>query len=202
MSDLPKESTDFLQDPDVQDMLAVQSGDSPAFNHIMTRNYKRLHHFAYRFLGSRQHMAEDIVQGVFLKLYEMAPRYVPKARLSTLLFGMTRNACLNVLRQKETVSLDQANEDGQEWMHETIESSYLSSSGHMIVEEKEKAVRDAIESLPENQKSALILKVYHDLSYEEIAQTIGVSVSAVKSLLVRAKEGLAIALRGYLQDEK
>lgn len=191
----------FLDDPDVVDMLRVKLGESPVFENILERNYQRIFHFAYRYLGSQHAFAEDITQDVFIKLYEIAPRYTPKAKLSTLLFQMTRNACLNQLRQRKPLSIDarMQTEDGT-MSFDVQDPNQTNQDEQMIREEKQQKVRDAIDSLPEHQKAAILLRQYQDLSYEEIAQSIGVSPKAVKSLLNRAKENLSIILKKFLDE--
>ncbi len=179
----------FCDDPDVVDMLRVKSGESPAFEKILERNFQKMFQFAYRYLNGQRELAEDVTQDVFIKLYEMAPRYEPKAKVSTLLFQMTRNACLNQLRQKTPVSLDAVVD---------VSDGKIQHDQSMLQDEQAQAVREAIDRLPENQRTAILLRQYENLSYEEIAASLGVSDKAVKSLLNRAKENLAIDLKKYI----
>lgn len=129
---------------------------------------------------------------MFLSLYRLAPRYQPKAKITTLLFQMARNACLNYLRHKPSVSLD------------APEAPILRAPNDMIKEmmddEQVEYIRAAIHDLPDAQKTAILLSEYELMSYDEIAHTMGTTVSAVKSLIHRGKEGLMKRLSKFVRE--
>jgi RNA polymerase sigma-70 factor (ECF subfamily) len=144
--------------------------------------------------------AEDIAQQVFLRIWRNAKRYQPDAKFTTYLFTITRNLVFNETRRrsrKKEFSLD-----------EREESANLSIEGdparqpdaELLQAELQRAVDDAIASLPETQRMAVVLRRYEQLSYEEIAEVLELSVSAVKSLLFRARSALRESLARFLAD--
>lgn len=185
-------SKQFLDDPDVLLMLKVKQGDSRVFDEILTRHHDRIYQFCYRYLNANASLAEDITQEVFLSLYQLVPRYEPKAKLTTLLFQMARNACLNSLRRKPTISLDAS--------ESMVIESDVNVFEEIVTDEMAQQVRRAINELPENQRTAILLSRFELMGYEEIAKTMGTTVSAVKSLLNRAKVELEVKLRKYLNE--
>jgi RNA polymerase sigma-70 factor (ECF subfamily) len=193
-----KESTQniFENDPDVQLMLSFQQGDKASFESLMRKYYPRLLNFIYRFLGD-QALAEDIAQETFIKVYQNAGRYKPQSKFSTWLYTIAKNLSLNELRKRKQIafSLNETFTDGDEEVINRIEDeAAVYPVEKLISEEKSEAVKKAIDELPENQRMAIILLRYENFSYEEIAKTMGASVSAVKSLLSRAKETLRVKL--------
>lgn len=199
MSDLNQPSEMYLSDPDVQLMLAFGQGDKAAFEKLMVQYYPRVLNFIYRYLGSRE-IAEDLTQDVFVKVYKSASMYNPQAKFQTWLLTIARNISLNELRRlkKPMVSLDETvvGEEGD--MTRQIEDSSATATDQEILQkEKGAAVKKAIFELPEQQRMAVILRRYHEMSYEEIAKTMNTTVKAVKSLLNRAKENLRQKLSGW-----
>ncbi len=169
----------------------VARGEAPALAELIRRHQTRLYHLSYRLLRDPLE-AEDALQEVFLKVYEHAGGFEPKGTVSAWLHRITANHCLNRLRQKRP----------QESLDEE-DAPPLASSGATpleALEERELAVRleELLAALPENQRRALILKRFGGLSYEEIAELLGLSASAVDGLLKRARQFLKKALRDYL----
>lgn len=168
----------------------------------MHKYYPRLINFIYRYLGSRE-AAEDLTQEVFIRVYKSASSYRPQSKFQTWIFTIARNLSLNELRRHKhkTVSLDEtfSSNDG-EMKRQVEDSSTARSDQEMLSRERSAAVRAAINGLSENQRVAVLLRRYEQFSYEEIAQTMGVSVKAVKSLLNRAKEGLKIKLAKWTKN--
>jgi len=196
----PNDSNPYLSDPDVLLMLDFQKGNRASFENLMHKHYKRILNFIYRFTGIRE-TAEDLTQEVFIKVYNSGPTYRPKAKFQTWIFTIAKNISLNELRRfkNKPVSLDGTweTEDGE--MAPQVEDTRAPSPDQEIIQdEKAVIVKAAIDALPENQRMAVILRRYEDLSYEEIAKTMGCSVKAVKSLLNRAKENLRNKLAGFI----
>jgi RNA polymerase sigma-70 factor (ECF subfamily) len=193
----PSKPNPYLTDPDVILMMDFKSGNKKAFEVLMERNYKRIFSFIARML-SNESVAEDLTQEVFIKIHNMASAYQPKAKLSTLLFQMARNAALNELRKQKPLSLDQVMEGEENTTSMQIEDAQTEdSSKRLEQEELAQQVRLAIDALPESQRTAVLLHRYEEMSYEEIAETMKTSPKAVKSLLNRAKENLKEALKYY-----
>lgn len=179
-------------------MLDFQKGNPASFEFLMHKYYKRIFNFVYRFVGSRE-AAEDLTQEVFLKVYKAAPGYQPQSKFQTWAYTIARNLSLNELRRagRKNISLDETvNFKDGETSRQVEDPSVVHPAQTMEAEETRRMVQEAIASLPENQRMAVILRRYENMSYEEIAQTIGMSVEAVKSLLNRAKENLKDRLTG------
>ncbi len=198
MNDIPsKHSSDpYLSDPDVVLMLEFQNGSAKSFEALLIKYYPRVLNFIARF-GIDPHAAEDLTQEVFLKVYNYAPQYRPRAKFQTWLLTMVRNAALNAIRdqRKNAFSLDEERDTEEGTIgHQTAHPDQRNAREELIDRERAKAIQEAIDALPENQRWAVLLKRYEHMSYEEIAQTMNCSQKAVKSLLNRAKESLAVSL--------
>ncbi len=188
----------YDDDPDVQRMLAFQKGDKAAFEALLKAYFPRILNFIHRFVRDRQ-QAEDLTQDVFIKVYHASDRYRPEARFRTWLYTIARRTSLNAIRRNKiaaALSLDalRSSEKGDMPVQVEDKAAERPDEG-LLRHERTARVRRAIEALPLNQREAVILRRYEELSYEEIAQTMGISLSAVKSLLNRAKENLKEALR-------
>lgn len=193
----------YLIDPDVALMLAFQKGDKAAFEKLMGKHYKRVFNIAYRFLSNRE-AADDLAQEVFLKVYKAASSYKPQAKFQTWLYQITKNVCLNELRKHrgQTVSLDEtfAGDEG-ELTRQIADRHAVNPLENLEAQDIALIVKEAIETLPDNQRMAVILRRFENLSYEDIAKTMDCSLEAVKSLLSRAKENLKKKL-AHLSDLK
>ena len=200
MSD-PGSKEKFLDDPDVRLMLDFCAGNKQAFEQLMTKHYTHILNFIYKH-GIGREASEDLTQEVFIRVYQCAATYKAQAKFLTWLFTIARNISLNELRRlrKKTVSLDEpVTEDGS-LLSEVVEDKKIQAPGNALMEEERSvSILKAIHELPENQKTAVILRRYEDLSYDEIAQTMGLSVKAIKSLLNRAKENLRDKLAHLLE---
>ena len=190
-------------DPDAQLMLRFSRGDEPCFIELVKTHKQRVFAFAYRFLGNAAD-AEDAAQEVFIKVYNARDKYVVKAKFTTWLFVITRNTCMNYLNKRSKsgmfVSLD--DEQGEREDAPALQVADAKDPPpieSLLYDERTAAVKYALDSLPENQKTAVLLSRYEELSYEAIAEVMGCSVKAVKSLLHRAKTGLKEKLAGFLK---
>ena len=167
-------------------------GDEAALAELIRRHQARVYHIAYRLLKDPLG-AEDAVQEVFLKVFEHAHRFEPKAAVSAWLNRITANHCLNLLRQRHPQeSLDQEDAplvaDTGATPLEALEEQDLS-----------RRLEEALQLLPENQRRALMLKRVAGLSYQEIAQEMGLTPPAVDGLLKRGRQFLKKALKDYLE---
>ncbi|MBF0504151.1 MAG: sigma-70 family RNA polymerase sigma factor [Candidatus Omnitrophica bacterium] len=191
-----KKPEDYTTDPDVVLMLEFQNGNPRSFEVLMRKYYPRVLNFLYRY-GLNRHAAEDLTQEIFLKIHQMGANYRPQAKFQTFLYTIVRNSALNAIRneRKYAVSLDEEieSEEGSMVAQQADDKS-LSPLEEMLEDEKSARIQAVINELPENQRSAVFLKRYEKMSYEEIAQSLNCSPKAVKSLLNRAKETLKVKL--------
>jgi len=170
----------------------ITRGDPGALEELIRRHERRLYQLAYRLLKDPLE-AEDALQEVFLKAYEHAGRFQPRSTVKAWLNRITANHCLNRLRERAPQdSLDDENRP-----------IALASSGPtplQALEEAELARRleGLLATLPGNQRRALVLKRFGDLSYQEIAEVMETSPDAVDGLIKRARQFLKRALKDYL----
>lgn len=183
-------------------MLLLKSGDQQAFRELVERHKLSVLNLCLRFVGNRQD-AEDLAQEAFMRVFQAAPNYEIKAAFTTWLYRITVNLCLNHQRHKKILrffSLEQpkaAHHSSQPRLPDFPDKQRPDTDYEK--KELQSIVQQAIQSLPENQRSVLILHRYQDLSYKEIAEVLGTSVSAVESRLHRAKESLRKKLESMLE---
>lgn len=191
----PAEASDY----DFALMEEIGAGDHAAFRRLVERHQHAVIGTVAKMLGNAAE-AEDIAQQVFLRIWKNAKRYRPEAKFTTYLFTITRNLVFNETRRrsrKKEVSADEREESS----HQLIEANPdRQPDAELLQAELQQAVDDAIAALPEAQRMAVVLRRYEQLSYEEIAVVLKLSVSAVKSLLFRARTTLRESLSGYLKD--
>jgi len=141
---------------------------------------------------------EDIAQQVFIRVWKSARRYVPRAKFTTWLLKITRNLVFNELRRsKRHVHVSLQSEPGVE--EPPVRDEITPPPDASLLEsELRQAIEEAIIQLPDSQRMALVLRRYEQLSYEEIADVLDLSVPAVKSVLFRARTELRSRLSKYL----
>jgi RNA polymerase sigma-70 factor (ECF subfamily) len=182
---------------DIRLMGRVSSGDDRAFEHLVERHQRLVVGTVGRMLGTNSD-AEDIAQQVFVRVWKNAKRYEPRAKFTTWLLKITRNLVFNELRRRSRhPAVPLQSETGEEERPLRDEHA-IAPDASLLEEELQKAVDAAIAQLPETQRMAVILRRYEELSYEEIAEALDQSVSAVKSLLFRARTELRESLKRYL----
>jgi len=180
-------------------MARIAEGDEYAFEILVHRHQTSILNLIYRFIGDRT-QAKDLAQEVFIRVWQAAKTYKPEAKFTTWIYRITANLCFNELksaRRKKWFSFNWSDEDGEHTFEETLSDSAPSAEDLLLEKERSRQISDALQSLPDNQRMALVLKRYDDLSYQEIAKVIGCSVSAIESLLVRAKRSLQEKLKNY-----
>ncbi|MBI1849771.1 MAG: sigma-70 family RNA polymerase sigma factor [Planctomycetes bacterium] len=191
-------------DSDVALMLGLQKGDTAAFEILLRRHQEPILNLAYRFLGDRDE-AEDLTQDVFLRLYRARASYRPDAKFTTWLYRIASNACLNALRARKgrrAMSLEGLAADGRNATPIQIEDTKASAPPVALLrDEMGERIRGIVDGLPDAQRLAIVLNKYQDLSYEEVAEAMDLTVMAVKSLLFRARERIKERLMPYLREE-
>jgi RNA polymerase sigma-70 factor (ECF subfamily) len=184
-------------DHDLELMLRVRRGDAESFDELLRRHRLPLVNYFARMLQNRE-LAEDLAQEAFLRVYQARHRYQPEAKFTTWLYRIATNLALNAIRdRKGNGGPASADGEGREGDSEVarLPDAQPTAEQQLMQSEREGIIRAAVEALPENQRAAVILHKYQEVDYRQIAQILGVSESAVKSLLFRAYENL----RGRLQ---
>lgn len=185
---------------DVELMRKVQAtSDHEAFRELIERHQNAVVGTVAKMLGNPSE-AEDIAQQVFLRLWKARARYQVKAKFTTYLYTITRNQVFNESRRRsrrKESSLDQRKED---YELELPANPNQQPDNEQLNAELRAAIDEAITALPEKQRLAVVLRRYQNLPYEEIAEVLGLTVSAVKSQLFRARGTLRQSLAGYLDQ--
>ena len=184
--------TQKLDSVSSEDLMAKVAGDDDyAFEILVQRHQIPILNLVYRFIGDRS-QAKDLAQEVFVRVWQAAKTYKPTAKFTTWINRITANLCLNELKsssRRKWIS-NFSGEEGRETGIEILADESSSAEDLLLVRERSRQIADALQSLPENQRMAVILKKYDDLPYQEIAGILNCSVSAVESLLIRAKRNL------------
>lgn len=170
---------------------ACQAGEASAFDVLVARWEDRIRGAAFRFLGSEEE-ARDVAQEAFLKAYRALDGFKREARFSSWLYQIATNLCRDRLRWRKaraTVSLEALEETGPV-MVETRPGAHE----RLLERDLARAVRRAIDTLPEEQREVVILKEYQELTFLEIAQALDVPVSTVKTRLYRGLGQLRLRL--------
>jgi RNA polymerase sigma-70 factor (ECF subfamily) len=184
----------MVVDSDLDLMLRVRQGDAGSFDELLRRYRTPLVKYFCRMVRDEA-LAEDLAQEAFLRVYKARHRYRPDARFTTWLYRIATNLALNAIRDsrgRQRRDGNGSNEDGES-AFEFVDPG-ASVEQQLIETDRGRMIREAIESLPENQRAAVILHKYQDVDYRQIAGILKVSESAVKSLLFRAYETLRVRL--------
>ena len=178
-------------------MAKIAEGDQDAFELLVARHQTSILNLIYRYVGNRT-QAKDLCQEVFLRVWRAAGNYEPRAKFTTWIYRITANLCFNELKsshRKKWLQFLRPDADHETRAEDDLPDRSPSPEDLLLAKERSRQITDALQSLPENQRMALILRRYDELSYEEIARILGCSVSAVESLLVRAKRTLQERLK-------
>ena len=186
-------------DSDLELMLRVRSGDAESFEVLLRRHRRPLISYFCRMVRD-QTLAEDLAQEVFLRVYQARARYQPEARFTTWLYRIATNLALNAIRDRRGSDAPVATQD---WERESPEAQIADSKPTaeqcLIAGDRERIIRQAVEVLPGNQRAAVVLHKYQEVDHRQISRILGVSESAVKSLLFRAYETLRERLEPLLK---
>ena len=192
-------------DPDVRLMLQVRDDNAAAFEELVLRYQSRLLTVLEHLVRNRE-LAEDLTQEVFLRVFRARKSYSAGAKFSTWLFTIAKNVASNARRKRAgrrevNVTADR-NEDtsAQPMDRLAIAASGLLPTRQLDKTEMADILRLAMESLTEQQRMALLLSKFEEMSYADISEAMGMSVQAVKSVLWRARESLREILGPYMQE--
>jgi RNA polymerase sigma-70 factor (ECF subfamily) len=192
----------LASDPDIRLMLQVRDDVQGAFEVLVERYQHRLLALMVNLVGPRD--ADDLTQEVFLRIFRARKGYRPRAKFSTWLFTIANNVVLNHLRGKgrRPESPLDGNSDSQPGLADRVPAESETASSQMRRAELADVVREALDRLGEDQKIAVLLSKFEEMSYAQIGEVMGRSETAVKSLLARARVTLRDDLEPYLRSGK
>src|SRR5437899_2055744 len=180
---------------DIRLMRLVAGGDTAAFEQLIERHQALVAGTVARMLGSNADV-EDIAQQVFIRVWKSAGRYVARAKFTTWLLKIARNLVFNEMRRAKRHPHLPVQIDPEAEEIPLKDEQTTAPDATLLQAELQAAIEKAITLLPETQRMAIVLRRYEELSYEEIADVLDLSVPAIKSLLFRART----ELRARLQD--
>lgn len=194
---MPDDPLRTLPDPEL--VRAVAAGQQAAFAELLRRYENPILTFCYSFTRNRE-SAEDLAQETFLRVYRNAARYQPIAKFSTWLYKIAANLCINEVKKdrlRPHLTLDEpAGPDPQGTrVVERLASPGEAPLGQAARREIQELLRQAIDRLPDDQRTTLVLVEYHHLQYQDVAEVLGVTVSAIKMRIKRARLTLREVLK-------
>lgn len=184
--------------PDADAELATRAarGDGAAFRALVGQYQRRVYAVAYRMLGDAQE-AEDLTQDVFVALHGALKSFRAESKLSTWIYRITRNHCLNRIkylnrrgRKQQMASSDAEGDD----VIAQLKSDEPSPARLMEVAQDAKKLEAALLTLPAEQRLLVVLREVEQLSYDEMVEATGLPIGTIKSRLHRARGALIAAL--------
>jgi RNA polymerase sigma-70 factor (ECF subfamily) len=165
----------------------ARAGDADAFSRLVEAYQTPVYNLAYRMLGNSIE-AEDAAQEAFIRAYTRLETYDPAHKFSSWLLAITSHYCVDVLRKRRMhcVSLDDLPPLAE------LASPRTTQPEQVVVQQQDaSAVQKLLKALSPDYRTPVILRYWYDMSYREIAETMGVSVGTIKTRLHRARARLA-----------
>ena len=188
-------------------MSRIRDGDEEAFRLLIERHQDRVYGTVARMMGGAGPEAEEVAQDIFLRVWRSAGTYRPEGKFTTWLMTVVRNLVFTRSGQRaRRRDIDGANpvdeETGESAISNEPDSGVSTPAEALSFQELERAVEAACAELPENQRLVVHLRQYEGMEFEEIGKITGMSLTAVKALMFRARESLKKKLSGYLTASK
>ena len=180
-------------------------GESSCFDVLVDRYYKAVYRFLVRFTG-RPHLAEDLIQDVFMKVYRSANTFDPAKRFRPWLYSIAANRARDALRsagrteKQIVVRRGKADEDAS--LEELLPGSPSPPDREMIARETTEKVQQALMDMPESLREILTLAYYNQMPYKEIADALGIPLGTVKSRLHKAVSTFGELWKRYEPDSR
>lgn len=175
-------------DDDLSLINRFKEGDLSAFEEIVLKYQDKIYNLCRHMLGNAAD-AEDAAQDVFLKAYQALPRFQPDASLYTWLYRIATNTCIDHKRKPVFESLFGDSGEGERLVHD-LDSDAPSPEKLYQAKEIDKALQVCLGKLSPKLRAIIVLKEVEELSYEEMAETLDISMGTVKSRIARAREYL------------
>lgn len=184
-----------MNEPNDRELVVrTRNGELSAYGEMVQRYQSSVFNVCYRLLGNRDD-AEDLTQETFIRAYRKLDTFDEQRAFGPWIRRVAANLCYNHIR-KQKDGIYHLEEERDRPMRDTDHSP----EGHRITRETQEVVRAAIIELPPNYRAVIELRHYQELSYAEIAQTLEIPMSDVKSHLFRARRLLAKRLSAYVQS--
>jgi len=189
----PDEESASGRDLERELVRACQRGDREAYDRLVERYQRAVYRLCYRYVNDHED-ANDLAQDAFIRAWRAVGRFRGDSAFSTWLYRIAVNACLNHRARRRPAS---------EEISDRIADPRQGADRGVQEGDEARVVREAVSRLPEKQRATLILKVYQELTHEEVARILGASVGTVKSNLFHALANLRRSLAGPgMREEK
>ena len=187
---------------DTELVARVQQGDKSAFDLLVHRYQHRIIKLVGRYVREPAD-AQDVAQDAFIKAYRALPNFRGESAFYTWLYRIAINTAKNHLvaaaRRPSDIDLG-SNEDGEQFEIEDLKSTLETPERLLLTEEIRETVIDAIGKLPEDLRTAILLREVDGMSYEEIATVMACPIGTVRSRIFRAREAIDLKLKPLLED--
>jgi len=185
-------------DDDLNLIESFKQGDTSAFGEIVLRYQDKIYNLCRHMLGNAAD-AEDAAQDVFLKAYQALPKFQPEASLYTWLYRIATNTCIDHKKKPVFESLFGDSGEGERLVHDRATDA---PSPEKLYQSKQidKALQESLGKLSPKLRAIIILKEIEELSYEEIADALEISMGTVKSRIARAREELQRLMQKFREQ--
>ncbi len=186
--------------PATPDSLIEQclAGDQSAWEQIVRQNWRKVFNVAYKFVGKHDE-AEDLTQDIFLKIFKALKTFDRRANFQTWIISISRNLCIDhyrsVRKERQTIARDV---DSNDLQPATSDRGPYAQAEHQDLRAQ---LRQALETLPITLRTAVVLRDLQELSYQEIADRLGLPEGTVKSRINRGRIELAHQLRRLQENQ-
>ena len=186
--------------PATPDILIEQclAGDQAAWEQIVRQHWRKVFNVAYKFVGKHDE-AEDLTQDIFLKIFKALKTFDRRANFQTWIISISRNLCIDhyrsVRKERQTIARDV---DSNDLQPATTERGPYAQAEHQDLRAQ---LRQALETLPVTLRTAVVLRDLQELSYQEIADRLGLPEGTVKSRINRGRIELAHQLRRLQENQ-
>ncbi|MBP1701531.1 MAG: polymerase ECF-type sigma factor [Chloroflexi bacterium] len=183
LNTLPK--SESLPDSEAQWLVQAKQGDSQGFSKLVDAYQRPVYNLCYRMLGNAED-AEDAAQETFLRAYKALRRYDDNRPFATWLLSIAAHYCIDQLRRKNPAvkSID-------EMIVPDIPDPAPDMDSRLSRKQEQQRMRALLETLDPTDRAAVVMYYWYDYSYDEICQELGLTLSAVKSRLHRARKAMA-----------
>jgi len=179
-SSVPRGEASLERDAERTAIAACRRGEREAFDALVARYQRSIYRLCYRYVNNHED-ANDLAQDAFLKAWRAISSFRGESAFSTWLYRIAVNACLNHRALKRPVTQE---------LPEALVDPRPGAQAEAERDDDARRVRAAVSQLPDRQRATLILKIYHDLTHEEVAEILGSSVGTVKANLFHAVANL------------
>jgi len=189
-----KSAVEPLSDKEL--MVLVQENDQEAFRVLFDKYKGPIVSFIYN-MTKNPGISEDLAQTSFMKVYKSRGSYRSEYKFTTWLWTIARNTTYDYLRKKKEISIERfRSEDGKEF---EIEDEAMGVEEKLVLESDKAIVMNCLDNMKVSQKEALNLRIFSEQSYDEIAETLNITLSATKSLINRSKMNLIKCVKECLE---